>query len=298
MKFHLAWLPPDTAKPPEHTDDDPAPLGFTPPWAPDISNIPLTGIRSLGFPIPNRPSPELQQLYLKFFAYPRELDARASVDKVLRPLVLDRIPGANAIARFVSDTRNVVVKRAWIAPKTFPFAADKPFPPIRLARSAHAQSDFDAHVPFSSIYVQPDADAEAGARSADAEAEATTRGVAAFHRELLETYEQSLNEIHGPEPHKFRYFLAGGPCASPPARCEITLLKVPRVPLIFRNWRELPMPQDPKHVFVSALLLVYKDELAVSPGASVAEKVATALSQAPTDRAHVFEVASVFRLRP
>ncbi|MBL7671293.1 MAG: hypothetical protein JNM39_12480 [Bdellovibrionaceae bacterium] len=38
--------------------------------------------------------------------------------------------------------------------------------------------------------------------------------------------------------------------------CGLTIYEVPKIPMIFSNYRELPMPQDPMNIFLSGLLLI------------------------------------------
>jgi len=38
----------------------------------------------------------------------------------------------------------------------------------------------------------------------------------------------------------------------------IAIIKVLRESTVFDNWRELPMPADPEHMFLSGLLLLYR----------------------------------------
>ncbi|MBI3926983.1 MAG: hypothetical protein HY319_15715 [Armatimonadetes bacterium] len=152
--------------------------------------------------------------------------------------------------------QEVVVKGALIAPADRPFTPESPFPPFFPPAR---QDAFDARIPFSSVYVD---------------------SVSAFHKELLSEYRESFLETRGPDPES-AYFLD---------EAEDGTFRVLRVrkPLVFANFRDLPMPQAPGMV-LSELLLVYDQTYAAMARAS-------GWMLASPIRAHVFEVGSVRRL--
>lgn len=233
LRFHLAAL--------GDWPGAPVPgLGFEPDEEPDITNIPLSGLQGLGFPVTG--NPEGMTFYLKFFRYPEGLDPARSARLVLEPTLAFQMGEGEELRRFVDGGGHVVVKKGLVQKSGYPFGLEDPYPPLR----AGTQAELDDSVIFSSLYVLPE---DPKGASAD--------GVLAFHRELLELYRQSF----GPPEDLGKQWRFGH-------------LRLPKEPMVFANYLDLPMPQDPKRVFLSGLLLVYED----------------------LPRPRVFEVGSVIRL--
>ncbi|HAH08200.1 MAG TPA: hypothetical protein DCM05_17020 [Elusimicrobia bacterium] len=251
QRFQLATLP--GLVPPEGKTETPRSLGYAPSHSPDIDNINLESILALGFPLPGREPPKDYKLYLKLFEYPKAFSPKDSVLPILKAYHLERLSGSKTLRAFVSRGRNLSVKAGFIDKADRTFTAEHPFPPLVVSKAG--QKDFDRRVPFSSLYLTP-----------------SVAGVRAFHEELLAAYEKRLKAVDGPEPGKYRYFDDGE-----------ALLKVPKEPMVFENWREMPMPADPKRQFLSALLLVYRSEKRAS-------------KESPLPAESVLEVGSVVRV--
>lgn len=270
LGFHLAEFG-EPERPGSPTD----PI-LSPAWKADITNIALTGLQGLGFPIRD-PQPEGKTFYLKYFAYPAGLDAAASARRALLPLAALQTGGAHDLASLITSPRGVILKKGVIAPTGDPFTPANPYPQFRPPTGAGAQEALDRSIPFATVYVHPPVGA-APRTLAGTPAAGSADGVVAFHRELLELLPRSFREIEGPDPMKFRAFRDD----SEPGRTAI--LRIPREPLVFDNWRTLPMPQDPERIFLTGLLLVYRDVYEGEP-----------FRFAPLD-SRLLEVGSVVRL--
>jgi hypothetical protein len=165
----------------------------------------------------------------------------------------------------------VHVKKGFIAKEKENFGSSNPYPPLRIpahpikigSASISAQSVLDSSIPFCSLYIttrgrQPQGlpDEEMCAWSVE--------GLLSFYRELVGIYKKHLMEVEGKDEYYYFiqpfYFVTTSP---QPAR--FTLFRVPKTPLLFiKNFRSLAMPQDPKHIFLSGLLLVYKTDYITS----------------------------------
>lgn len=233
LRFHLASLGDWPGRPVPG-------LGFEPDWIPDITNIPLSGLQGLGFPVAG--TPEGKTFYLKFFRFPEGLDPARSARLVLEPTLAFQMGEGEELRRFVDGGGHVVVKKGVVERTGYRYSEADPYPPLRTG----TQEQLDESVVFSSLYVQPEDPAKGSAG-----------GVLAFHQELLELYRASFG---APEDLGKQW--------------RFGHLRVPKEPMVFANYLDLPMPQDPQRVFLSGLLLVYED--------------------GPQPR--VFEVGSVIRL--
>ncbi len=287
--FHLAWHD-ETDRPGRSA----VPL-LSAPWKADITNISMTGLRDLGFPVSD-PAPEGRNFYLKFFACPSGIDPVVSARRAMAPLLVLQMAGAPEIEATLARPGGVVVKKGVVALAGDPFSPAHPFPPCCVPTGPGAQEEFDLRTPFTSLYVQPATPIGASLEGASAPgrqggaaascprtlagtpAAGSADGVLAFHCELLDLLARTWPEVEGPDPQRFRTFQD----LSQPGRT--VLIRVLRQPLVFQNFRELPMPEDPKRVFLTGLLLVYRDVYAGQPG------------QSPPLDSRVFEVGSVVRL--
>lgn len=304
LKFHFAYLAPEEPVPSDEYEEVPA-VAVGPaadPAAPDITNIDLDAICGLGFPLPNRHQPGKFTLYLKFFRYPEVVCSCISTTRVTDGFWLHRLSEYPRLRSYLVRSDNLLVKKAFIAPTGHPFSAAAPYPPLLVPRKGRVvdgkvwsgQAWFDGHLPFLSLYLTPAAPPPAGISEEETVAW-SGMGVLAFHRDLLDAYERNLEPVPGQDDATHRYFRLP---ADPDAR-TVTILKVPREPMIFtRNWRDLPMPQDPRRVFLSALLLVFRHEYEVTGDLPPDAPVDGPAFQEATrpGRAQVLEVGSVVRL--
>lgn len=264
LGFHFAFL--DSG---EHSADDvwksvPA-VKVSPdavPGAADITNIDLDGIRGLDFMLPLRPAPGSFTFFLKFFEFPAWLDAGVAADRVVDRYGLNLLPEGENLRKWMSNRDHLRVKEGFIAPTGRTFSADSPYPALIIPQkdvtvnglSMTPQKYFDTRTPFLSVYLNP-AEPEPTGISENDRAVWSGKGVIAFHGALNEVYSRNYTIVKGPEPDAFSYFRVSG------ASGTVTILRLPLKPLTFEaNWRNLPMPENPKKVFLSALLLIYRYE--------------------------------------
>ncbi len=308
LKMHLGYfVEPEPVIPEAQAATMPV-IALTPEskeFEPDITNISLSGIRGLGFPLPDRPHPETFTFFLKFFAYPQFLSAAGSFEKIFERFLLSKMTELPVLKEFAGKPGNVVVKMGNIAPATTVFTAQKPYPPFRLPKTpfktpageASPQDFFDSNIPFSSIYLTPAAN-EPADLSADDRAKWSANGVLSFHKQLVAVYEQNLKELKVADPQKTRCFqvpLPGERGKDPTVFASLELLQTP---FVFGNFRDLPMPHDPKKIFLSGLLLVHYSEFKGPAGTTPENLVIHSPEfekQFKAEKAYVLEIGSVVR---
>lgn len=216
---------------------------------PDIDNIVYKNILGLGFPLPARTDASTLKLYLKLYAWPVQLDPARSSHKIFDDFLLYGIAGGERLYESSKHPGNVYVKYALIDRANKVFSDKHPF----RAPVVPEQWVFDAHLPFSSIYVTPEHASHAGTEADQARASA--QGVIALHAALGTVYEKLLHLLAVTDEKRF--FADFRRCPDSDDKiCGVRIYEVPRNPLVFANYRELPMPQDTHKVFLSGLLLV------------------------------------------
>lgn len=300
LKYHLVYLPAENKA---VSGASLATRSVMKPWlnnipafAPDIDNIVYKNILELGFPLPVRNDAASLKLYLKLYKWPAQLNSVRSSQMIFDAFLLHGLPGGRRLYQLVKNPSNIFVKYASIEPANRVFSEQQPF----VAPEIPKQWEFDANVPFSSIYVSPDNISRKG-NEAD-QAHASAQGVIEFHAALSRLYEKSLHLLHASAEK--RYFADFRRCSDKSGEvCAVRIYEMPVVPLVFGNYRDLPMPQDAEKVFLSGLLLVkVTDYLAHSP--IPLEKLKKI--QPGTDAfkasfragwSHMLEVGSVFDMR-
>lgn len=289
LKFHLAWLL-DGEVPSGVKVEEEKSLGYTPPASADVTNIGLTAVRALGFPLPTRPDEGAYTLFLKFFQYPTLLGHEASVRQATAPFLLGGMAAEPQVAAMIKSTGGVVVKMGVIEKTATGFGPQHPFPALKVPtgdvhlgnETLTAQQYFDRRVAFASVYVLGRADDQKDPlKSAGA-------GVAAYAADAMAVMARTYREVTGPDP-KYAYFLDDSERDQAGSDPWGTLVRVARTPQVFDNWQALPMPQDAAHTFLGSLLLLFRDDYRL-PAAAVT--AAADLKGAPL-RSGVFEVGGV-----
>jgi len=272
---------------------------------PDITNIVLKNIRALGFPLPARDKSENYTYYLKFYRYPSTLSALLSVSRCVDSLLLFNTATGRKLIKVLPMKDEVFIKKGFIAKTGTVFSQESPYPPQRIlngpavinGKEVTPQDYFDNHIPFSSIYVKPTADSTA--MTDDEKAKDSAGGVVAFHDEILSIYRMTYIEVKGPEDSKI-YFIDDEPLQySDGSCCGLTVIRVLKEPMVFSNWRPNVMPNPPEGMFLTGLLLIYKDIYSMTGG--IEKKYQPGFNDivkhgVKTD-AHVFEVGSVVRIK-
>ncbi len=262
LKFHLAYLPAEENELSKGGEvETPLSQGYTEDYLPDISNINLAAITGLGFPLPAVDKAEDYNLYLKLYEFPESFEVLHSTFPVMEDYFFDKMDKRDILRSFVKSSGNVAVKKAFIERSDKVFTPDDPFPPLRVsADDPQAQGTFNSNIRFYSLYLNPEK-AKENFATHDELARWSAEGVLAFHRELIDVYCHNLVEVSGLEPDRYFYFLDkdySGEAEYIYGQDCIAIIKVPRKAMVFDNWRDLPMPADPKHMFLSGLLLLYR----------------------------------------
>lgn len=305
LRFHLAWFFEEDRILDRSNSDAVRSLGLTPAWGPDINNIMLRDILALGFPFPSRPDVVRFKLYLKLYEYPSTLSALLSSHRVLDGLGVLQTGNGSNLERYLAEPGRVVVKKAVIDAVQGAFDALHPYPGFRVLRAptmlggtvCSPQEFFDAHVPFSSLYVKPLQSPPADLPAPD-RASLSAQGVNRCREELVEilgrSYSAAPRPVGVPEANtRAPWFLDDSSCdLHLRTECPVRLVRLSDS-MVFRNFTGLPMPQDPENLFLSGLLLVFVDDYRTDPSA-------LRQSQPPRMRhvkAHVLEIGSVLRLK-
>lgn len=298
--FQIVYLPPEGHEIPLTSvsgDQFMEPLlKNIPAYRPDIDNIAYKNILGMGFPLPARSDASLFKLYLKLYAWPSQLDPVRSSHKIFDVFLLYGVKGGERLYESSRNPANVYVKYASIDRADRVFSDKQPFRAPRVPK----QWEFDSYLPFSSIYVAPENTSREGTEADQARASA--RGVVAFHAALSDVYERALYLLAVTDEKKYYAdFFRCPDCTD--KICAVRIYEVPTKPLMFDNYRDLPMPQDADKVFLSGLLLVKLTEyVAGSPmPMRQIEKMRPGTkefnSSFRTAWSHMLEVASVFSLR-
>ncbi|MBK9322012.1 MAG: hypothetical protein IPM97_03470 [Bdellovibrionaceae bacterium] len=296
MKFNFAFLPSKIAK----TEKASAKtiLMNIPSYAPDITNIVYKSLLDLGFPIPPIEAPENHRFLIKLYSYPIELKGELSTHRALNPFYIALLPNGKSILKYGSDSKNLVVKHSVIDEVTHSeYTSKSPLPEFSLIKGSNQdkQNYFDGSIPYTTIYVKPEkskrglSERELAKYSAD--------GVISFHQEILEAYRKLLVEIE-PNEKNFRFLEAQVCPTSFDEICAVKLIEVAKAPLVFDNYKTLPMPHDPKKVFLTGLLLVKVSEFSIHIKIDNLElNLNTFLKTASLAHSQLLEVGSVLDLR-
>jgi len=296
LRFHLGYLP-QTGAVNVSGQLSPA-LQNIPAYEPDITNIGYKDILKLGFPLPTRSAPEELKLYLKLYEFPKSLDHVISAEKVLDSFFLKNIPGGKELYAYIQSRSQVQVKYAAIDSSDKSFSKVQPF----AGTAPKKQDDFDSSVPFSSVYVVPEKSAKATTESEMAAASAA--GVLAVHRAIIDLYSRTFIQLGEGAAQDKVFFAEQRRCSDRPEElCGLRVFEIQKKPFVFQNYKDLPMPQDPKRVFLSGLLLVkvtdYAAKNPVIPSRISALVPGTAefASLFNAVWSHLLEVGSVLDLR-
>ena len=214
---------------------------------------------------------------------------------------LHLLPEQQRLRAWLMNRDHLRVKKAVIAPSGCLFSGDRPYPALILPQRnvlvgvepLSPQAYFERQVPFLSLYLKPTGKEPSGI-SEDERVAWSGNGVKAFHKALLEAWGANFETLPGAEPDAFTYFRV-------PSGTEartVTILKVPATPATFeKNWRDLPMPENPRKVFLSALLLVFRNEYLLTGTLEAGTAVDSPEFRAVTRPlvAQVLEVGSVVR---
>lgn len=282
MKFQIAFLPEDNPRHREPTNCDilcnyPKPL-YKPNYKPDISNINLANFLKLGFDIPNPgetrdqelyeylkmtmfqgmanpKDPHNYNLYLKLYKFPTRLDNTETIKQFINEYKIDTLPTAQYLETYIQQKKNLQIKLAVINKSNYIFTKDHNMPKLHASSIPAYLPYFNSHIPFYSLYLVTK-ETKPHFSSDDEKANFSTHGITSFYNELLKTYRQKLQELNGID-NKYYYFIDKKDFKNTK---KLVVLSFPKEFLVFENWRDLPMPQDPKNIYLTGLLLIYHTE--------------------------------------
>lgn len=260
-----------------------------PHYLPDIDNIMLSGLQSLGFDIPYSGRADDKKYYIKLYSFPVTIDLKKFTGNFNRDFRLDSAGYFPSLMKYISDRNNIQVKFARILPDSAVFSKKNPFPGFSAGKDSDS---FVNDVLFYSVYLKPVQEKPVKA-SDDALADWSRQGVPSFREDLIVYYKKNFHELRGMTPDN-NYFLIGQ------TKSSVRIVVVPKV-LMFDNWRNLPMPQDPRYIFLTSLLLVYSNEYVLNNGKKFPDTVPTVDSPDfklvfSKKRTKILEVASVLNL--
>ena len=293
MKFNVEYLPDTNVQQVLKKPRKEKPL-LKPYYKFDVNNINLVELLNLGFDIPTTNKPEENNFYIKLYNLPGNISNKLISKKLANDFALSFGYDFSDLNSFVSKRQNVVVKFSHIAPQNSVFTKKKPIPQFLTSNNADFSNYFLDHIPFYSIYLVPTQKTLKTSASANDVAKWSTGGVKDFQAELISYYKRNFCEFKGNDK-KYYYFWI-----SRVDNEKIVIVKIPKEILVFDNWRDLPMPQNPKKIFLSSSLLISSFEYQPKNGKIPAmipslnsEEFNNVFSLKKTT---IFEVASVTRL--
>lgn len=250
MRFNITYLPGGQLQLKNGIIQKPL---FTPYFAPDITNIKLSGLLDLGFDLPHVENAEDCNLYLKLYNLPKEIPNKPISDKFLDDFALSFGNIFPDIGAYIAKPQNITVKMAFIAKSDSNFTTKNPIPKFITAKNKEFISYFSNNIPFYSIYLSPTAKLPKKASQDDIVNWSRT-GVTGFEKDLISSYKQNYCELDGVD--KNYYYFWGSMIKNK----KITIMKIPKTLITLNNWKDFPMSQNPKHVFLTSLLPIYSIE--------------------------------------
>jgi len=230
----------------------PQPLGYTATYLPDITDINLAAFDRLGFNVSSIKNQESYNYFIKLYNYPSSFVVKNSTQPIMQEFLLDQLAESNYIQKFLSNPESVYVKLGYIAPSDTVFSESSPFPSLQVTEGRGFQRQFDAHAPFSSLYIATSNLPQCGELSICAND--STRGLLFMYNEVIALYNNNLTSIPGVN-NNYLYFVD----AKRSSNKYLTVISLPRSPTVFDNWQSLPMPINPDKVFLSGLALVERN---------------------------------------
>jgi hypothetical protein len=255
MGFQLGYFPP-TNSPAVHSNEDtesPPSLNLNKIYLPDISNVHLDAFLKLGVRAPTEEPLNQYNAYFKLYRFPNSFIPANTTVPILFAYHLDQLQNGKELMRYVSKRKNTVVKVGCVETYNFVFSPKHPFPKFVIGRSDSSQWLFNKNISFVSLYVLPSKQANKSTRANEL-AKLSQQGLINFHHNLIEVYKKDLRLIPGKDK-KYWYFVGKN---IPTAANKLILFMVPKETLRFQNWRATPMPQDPKHIFLTGHVLIHR----------------------------------------
>lgn len=265
---------------------------------PDINNIIYDRIYHMGFPLPQRDGAESLKLFLKLYKWPVQFNNVKSADKIFNSFLLYDVPGADQLYSYIQEPSNIYLKYAFIDKDTRNFAESEPLNTPLVPD----QSVLDKQIPFSSIYILPDKVNNEGCQSK--KVKTSTQGVMVFHQSISAVYQKKLWNFYNGEGKRFFIDLRMSPEHNE-FIAGVNVFELPEKPLDFYGtYLKRPMPQDPKNIFLTSLLLIKFTEYTVShpiPLKMIDDAIKSGIEELKSKFqkgwSHMLEVGSVVDLR-
>lgn len=284
MKFSYGYLP--TEKDKAYHSCQTA-FNYMPADQPDINNINLAAFAKLGFQIPTPNDANNYRFYLKLYKFPAKLDAKKSSALMLQQFYLNKLPEAKYLKEFMALPANGYVKYGYIAPASRTFSKSDPLPQFCLPHDIQtAQKIFDSQLPFDTLYIASRNSATPGL-AVESQVALSRSGLFALHNQLIAYYQDHLKQLDSSDTNSFYFKLPDSTSK------ELKVISIPKNPLIFNNWRDLPFPQDPQHIFATGLVLVKQVNYQINPNEQLADKQALLATASQTT---ILELGSVVNL--
>ncbi len=296
MGFHIAYLDPGSEA---HKGNFALrPWEFTPDYTPD-NNRRLDQLLRFGFPVPDMGQRNTYlNVFEKNYHFPKNiLDANRTTKWLREAYLLDDMETAqNQLNKAFSPTgKHLRITQQTIAYSGRVFTPAKPLMPLRLP-PVDAQKLFNSRIVYSSLFVRPRGRMIANFKEDDP-VDHSREGVINFRNDLVKLYAKSMKRIQPMNPNvkssRFMQMLN-----APKDRCRFVMLTVPKAPFRIENYRDLPMPEDPNHKFLTSQLLVRAEFFEGAkknecPDFSTEADVRRGLT---LTKKHMLEVASVVQL--
>ena len=254
LKFQFCYLPDDNV-PTGKKITFPAAL-FSPEYEPDISGMNLSRLLSLGFDVPAQANPKECRFYFKLYLFPEGIKSKNITNKCIMDFGLNVSPHYDILKKYFEDKNNLVVKFAVIGRSNEKFTKENPFPQFEATDTPEFNKYFESHIPYYSLHLKP----FPGKREFLTESEAVAfsrAGVRGFHNELIAGYKKNFRELGGLKNSDFYYFLNEN---FKNRGTSLIIIQIPKKIISSDNWKDFSMPQDPKHLFLTSLLLVRSTE--------------------------------------
>lgn len=291
MRFNIAYLPDNTLNLQNSNAKIQPPL-LQPDYAFDVNNINLANFLKLGFDVPNPENANDYNFYIKFYKFPKALTSKNIIKDFITFYQIQLSPHAKELIKYTNNKNNLIIKYCHEAKSAEKFTTDNPIPKFEFANNKYFNNYFANHVPFYTLYLLPTT--KITNNSLDEQIKISSEGVKAFYNEILPAYKKNLLQLFGADD-KYYYFLAKKDAD------QIVVIKLPKEILFFNNWRDLPMPQDPKRIFVTSLLLIYSTDYTLKNSVTMPKSIPTIDSDEfntlfTKNKTKVFEVSSVVHL--
>jgi hypothetical protein len=223
---------------------------------PDMAGMNLANLSLLGFDIPATKNPEAHRFFFKLYVFPDEANSEHITNKCIVDFGLNILPHYDILKKYLENKNNLIVKFAVIGKINEKYTEENPFPQFESTKTPEFNKYFENHIPYYSLHLKPSSDKKEFSTESGAVAFCRA-GITAFYNELIAGYKKNFRELGGTKNIDYYYFLNENLKDN---GNSIFVLQVPKKITSIDNWKDVSMPQDPKHLFLTGLLLVHSTE--------------------------------------